>query len=167
MEKFARDIPIRVFSTITKDTPINPQFWQTRGIDTESPIPDAATHAHGIVTVDDPTLGRCLLVNKDGDGEHTYFNLIGGAIEDDEAALDTFLRELREETSINPQAERVSYIGLAQTDRSHNTPIFRYHFTPEETQSVTHADGSEQMGFIPLSAMQKHLPKEVFAILFS
>jgi 8-oxo-dGTP pyrophosphatase MutT (NUDIX family) len=168
MEHYLHDIPVIAFTSLSKDTPLNPDFWRITGIDTKSPSPQSAEYSHGIVTIDDPKLGLCMVVNMDGGSDKgSYYNIIGGAAETGESPRDTFIREMEEETGIKPNSDTLSYIGLVQTDHLPPTPLFRYHIQNEDIANKHTISGSTKIAFIPCSVLEKQIPETLYKVLFA
>lgn len=169
MERGLLNIPFSTITSISRDIPINPDIWLITGLDATHPEPTAkADFAHGIVTLDDPNKGVCILVNKDGgDDKGHYFNIIGGGSEQNETPRQTFTREMIEETGITPDDDRLSYAGLIQTTNAPATPLFRYHIQKEDLSRRQKITGSEELALIPLSVVQSALGDELYHSLFS
>lgn len=155
-----RTLPLRYVSEITPEVPINPGMWKITGIDTSVPHPpERADFCHGLVIVDDPSFGTCILLNKDGgDVNGHYFNLIGGASEPHESPQQTFTREMIEETGMIPDTNRLQYIGLIETANAPATPLYAYKIQPKEVQSSLPITGSQEFALVPVWLLKKTVP---------
>lgn len=153
-------IPTRIFDHLTNETPINPGLWTITGVDmTESSPPETADFSHGLITVEYPLLGTCILLNKDGgDAYGSYFNLIGGAAEPNESPQQTFIREMLEETGVQPDASRLRYIGLIETINAPSTPLYGYTMEKNELQSRQTITGSIELALVPVALLKKSVP---------
>jgi 8-oxo-dGTP pyrophosphatase MutT (NUDIX family) len=153
-------IPLRFIDQITNETPVNPDMWQITGIDTTNKTPPThADFSHGIVTMDDPKRGVCVILNTDdGSDKGSYFNLIGGEAEHIEFPEQTFRREMLEETGVAPKADAIRYIGLIVSDDVPSTPLFGYHIQPEELHNIQPITGSKELALVPMSTLRATLP---------
>lgn len=167
MEQIAKMTQVVVFSERLRDAPLNPDFWNIRRLDTKNAEPERATHAHGIITFEDPALGSCLMVNKDTDGEHTFFNLIGGSVENNEQPKEGFIREMIEETGVAPETSRVHYMGMIETDHPTGIPLYSYRLSPDEVRMVTKTPDTEFIGLLPLASIKKEISEDIYNALFA
>jgi len=152
-------VPIQYFDQITKDTPINPDIWNITGLDTTSITPpDHSQFAHGIVIVDDPTHGECMVFNKSQNPNRQFFNITGGIAHKGEYPSETFTREVLEETGITMDLSRVRYQGLMKVKGLPDIPLFSYHARSSDLQTIKPVFDTKELALIPLTSCKAAIP---------
>lgn len=124
-------------------------------LDTTQTISTQAKCAHALVLAHTQTGPICLL-NKDQDSD--AYNLPGGHSIKYESPIQTFIRELYEETCLIIKPQFIAYLGILYFGSS-LCPLFMVDIADCELDKSIQPDS--QLTFVPLSTLIQQVPTQI------